>query len=355
MFPARGEGLEPAANHAPDLIELLRDEQQLLGADPAALMDQPPEDAQFFQVKIGAAQWSGLLVRGRVNGFDGEFEAVKGEPVQSLTEGEALAPGQGCGAVECPAGEVHQQGINRRSCGSRFYLDGLDHRITEVEQHGDYLRYTDDFLLFGDDKARLWDLRAAIVEQLASLRLRLAEPKSRLLATREGVPFCGFRFQQGLRPRVLGATKRRFEQRRSFWFKRRDFGRLGATIFAWYQFSREGNSEGLRRAYVRHPLDARLKRRQRRTSRVLRGASWNNDDQDNLLSSNRNNNTPDNRNDNIGFRCVLVGGGSRKAVRNGQVSAEPAASPSSAKKPSLAAAPAPPGTTGKDAVAGRGR
>ncbi len=31
----------------------------------------------------------------------------------------------------------------------------------EAERHGAYLRYTDDFLLFGDDKARLWDLRPA--------------------------------------------------------------------------------------------------------------------------------------------------------------------------------------------------
>ena len=36
-----------------------------------------------------------------------------------------------------------------------FYLDGMDHWITEAERKGAYLRYTDDFLLFGDDKARL--------------------------------------------------------------------------------------------------------------------------------------------------------------------------------------------------------
>ena len=95
-----------------------------------------------------------------------------------------------------------------------FYLDDLDHWLTETQRHGAYLRYTDDFLLCDDDKERLWELRAGIVAQLARLRLKLAEPKSRLLATREGVPFCGFRFLPGRRPRLLGATKRRFEQRR---------------------------------------------------------------------------------------------------------------------------------------------
>lgn len=34
-----------------------------------------------------------------------------------------------------------------------FYLDGLDHRVAEAEGHGAYLRYTDDFLLFGDGPA----------------------------------------------------------------------------------------------------------------------------------------------------------------------------------------------------------
>ncbi|MCX7067370.1 MAG: SUMF1/EgtB/PvdO family nonheme iron enzyme [Methylococcales bacterium] len=41
------------------------------------------------------------------------------------------------------------------------------------------------------------------------------------------------------------------------------------------------------------------------TSRVLRGGSWNNNAR-NTRSANRNNNTPDNRNNNIGFRFALA-------------------------------------------------
>jgi len=141
-----------------------------------------------------------------------------------------------------------------------FYLDALDHWVTEGEQHGAYLRYTDDFLVFGHDKARLWDLRDGVIEQLASVRLKLAEPKSRLLTIAEGVPFCGFRFLPERRPRILGATRRRFECQRAFWFHQPDMRRLGVVVFAWYQFSREANSTGLRRAYVRWPLDPRLRR-----------------------------------------------------------------------------------------------
>jgi hypothetical protein len=42
-------------------------------------------------------------------------------------------------------------------------------------------------------------------------------------------------------------------------------------------------------------------------NKVLRGGSWNNND-NNLRVANRNNNNPANRNNNIGFRCVAPPG-----------------------------------------------
>ncbi len=132
-----------------------------------------------------------------------------------------------------------------------LYLDALDHWVTELEQHGAYVRYTDDFLLFSDDKKRLWELRDGIATRLSETRLRFSIPKTRILATREGVPFCGFRFLPGKAPRILGATKRRFEARRHRLL------RFGAPISEatrlvghWYRFSEDANSAGLRRAYA---------------------------------------------------------------------------------------------------------
>ncbi len=149
-----------------------------------------------------------------------------------------------------------------------FYLDGLDHYLTETLAHGPYLRYTDDFLLFGDDKAQLWESRARIIDLLAAQRMKLSLPKSRLMATREGVPFCGFRFLPGLAPRVLGATKRRFEKRRHRHFRTgMRFADLSPRVFAWYQFSREANSEGLRKAYTRWPLDGSKRKRRKRSEK----------------------------------------------------------------------------------------
>jgi len=134
---------------------------------------------------------------------------------------------------------------------ANFYLDPLDHWITETLRFGAYARYTDDFLIFADDKAALHELRSGIEDHLAEVRLELAAEKTRLMTTGEGLPFCGFLFRPGLRPRVLGATKRRFEQRRARLLHERDFPALTESVVCWYVFSREGNVTGLHRAYSR--------------------------------------------------------------------------------------------------------
>jgi hypothetical protein len=94
-----------------------------------------------------------------------------------------------------------------------------------------------------------------------------------------------------------------------------------------------------------------------RSARVLRGASWDNNNADNLLSSYRNNNTPDNRNNNYGFRVVLVGGSAPRwqmlqkiGVMSGGHNACPARAKTSPNR--FAHAPEEPG---KIRGAGRGR
>jgi hypothetical protein len=54
---------------------------------------------------------------------------------------------------------------------------------------------------------------------------------------------------------LFGATKRRFERRCHLLRVHLEFRKLGPGVFAWYQFSCEGNTTGLRRAYARRRLD----------------------------------------------------------------------------------------------------
>jgi hypothetical protein len=53
-------------------------------------------------------------------------------------------------------------------------------------------------------------------------------------------------------------------------------------------------------------------------NRVLRGGSWNNDNTDNFRCAYRNNNRPDNRNNNNGFRCAsTLDAGARTSTEAG--------------------------------------
>ncbi len=61
-------------------------------------------------------------------------------------------------------------------------------------------------------------------------------------------------------------------------------------------------------------------------SRVLRGGSFNNDS-DNLRCANRNDTDPDNRDNNIGFRVVVVAGGSACKVPDGTIGVMQAGQP----------------------------
>ena len=58
---------------------------------------------------------------------------------------------------------------------------------------GGYVRYVDDFVLFADDKARLWQWREAIAGRLARQRLRLHPLKSAVMRTADGITFLGQR------------------------------------------------------------------------------------------------------------------------------------------------------------------
>jgi hypothetical protein len=53
-------------------------------------------------------------------------------------------------------------------------LDQTDHFVKETLGAPGYVRYADDLVLFGDDKAVLWQWRDALWAQLARLRLKRA-------------------------------------------------------------------------------------------------------------------------------------------------------------------------------------
>jgi retron-type reverse transcriptase len=149
--------------------------------------------------------------------------------------------------------DTRRRGIPIGNLTSQFFgnvmLNPLDHFVQETRRHPGYVRYADDFLVFGDDPAALRDLLAALREFLLAFRLRLHPDKCQVFRVRDGVPFLGWqlfpdhrrlrrstglRIQRGLR-RLAAAYATGFV----------DLARVRASIASWLGFLRHGDTLGL--------------------------------------------------------------------------------------------------------------
>jgi len=137
---------------------------------------------------------------------------------------------------------------------ANVYLSGFDHFVKRDLKCAAYLRYVDDVLLFGDDKAQLHAGRAACIEHLAGLRLRLHEGRAQVYPVTAGIPFLGFR---------VYPTHRRLKRRNGLKFQRRfkllvgqltrreiDLDQLDAAVRGWVNHARYGDTFGLREAIL---------------------------------------------------------------------------------------------------------
>lgn len=114
------------------------------------------------------------------------------EPVCTVFAGDDLADAAGR-RVGVPIGNLTSQWFGA------VYFDRFDHWVKEELRCPAYVRYVDDFLIFGTEKARLAVWRAAIKARLADLRLVLNERKSRVHRVVQGVTFLGQRIWPGRR------------------------------------------------------------------------------------------------------------------------------------------------------------
>ena len=75
---------------------------------------------------------------------------------------------------------------------ANVYLNSLDHFIKEVLRVPGYIRYVDDFVLFGEKKQQLWKWKVELVNFLHQLRLTIHPNKTQIYQVKDGVPFLGF-------------------------------------------------------------------------------------------------------------------------------------------------------------------
>jgi retron-type reverse transcriptase len=137
---------------------------------------------------------------------------------------------------------------------ANVYLNELDQFVKRKLQARAYLRYVDDFLLFDDDKNRLWEWKRAIENTLAALRLTLHERESTVYPSRAGIPFLGFRIYPShiLLQRKNGMA---FQKRFSRWKREMqrgqlDHAKLNERVLGWVAHAKHGDTWGLRRALL---------------------------------------------------------------------------------------------------------
>ena len=142
---------------------------------------------------------------------------------------------------------------------SNCYLNPLDWFVTQDLGCGAYLRYVDDFALFGDSRRQLYAWKRAIVDFLATLRLTMHEPQAQVVPTTNGIPWLGF---------VVYPTHRRLKRRNAIHFTRRlahnldlyqsgaiSFAELDAGVQGWINHVRYADTWGLRRhVFASHPI-----------------------------------------------------------------------------------------------------
>lgn len=136
---------------------------------------------------------------------------------------------------------------------ANVYLNPFDHFVKRELRCPAYVRYVDDFLLFGEEKKLLWVWKQAIEERLQRLRLTI-HAKAHARPSSEGIPFLGFTVYPDRRrlKRSKGVYYQRRFKRLIAAYARREisFDELTASVRGWANYVRYGNTLGLRKAIL---------------------------------------------------------------------------------------------------------
>jgi retron-type reverse transcriptase len=137
------------------------------------------------------------------------------------------------------------------------YMNPFDHFVKRELRCRAYLRYVDDFILFGQSKALLWRWKAELESRLEKLRLTI-HPGATPKPVSEGIPFLGF---------ITFPEHRRLKRRKGILMRRKlrllrtsllnghhTSEQLHASIQGWVNHVRYGNTIGLRKATLKEPV-----------------------------------------------------------------------------------------------------
>lgn len=133
---------------------------------------------------------------------------------------------------------------------ANVYLNPLGHFVLRELRPGLYLRYVDDFVLFGDDKKDLARMAERIREFLQGLRLSPHERKTRVYRCDEGLTLLGWRILPG-RMRLARSNVVRMRRRLKLMAGLFHAGKIGIDemhqrVAAWIGHAAFGDTWGFR-------------------------------------------------------------------------------------------------------------
>lgn len=133
---------------------------------------------------------------------------------------------------------------------ANVYLNAMDRMVDERLQPDIYARYVDDFVLFSNSKARLREMRQAVVESLERVRLEIHGGKSRIYRCADGVTFLGWRLLPDrtrlVRGNVIRFRGRLKEMRASYSAGRMTWDDVKQRVRAWIGHASQGDTWVLR-------------------------------------------------------------------------------------------------------------
>jgi len=136
-----------------------------------------------------------------------------------------------------------------------YYLNAMDHYIKEKLHCRAYLRYVDDFVIFGHSTQELWEIKHQIEVFLQGYRLILHERKSRVYRCSEGVTFLGYRMFPGFRllpsVNVRKLRKRTRQNVRAYFNGEIPLCQFTSSLQGWEGHALRANTWRLRRRLIK--------------------------------------------------------------------------------------------------------
>ncbi len=137
---------------------------------------------------------------------------------------------------------------------ANVYLNELDHFVKEELRQKAYIRYVDDFVLFGKDKKELNGIKNSIQQFLVQLRLTLNLQKSFVHPLHEGIQYLGFRvfpvFRLLENKNCIRFKKRMEQKQKEYRMCNISLEQVRSSVHGWIGHVRHCNSYRLRSVYL---------------------------------------------------------------------------------------------------------